>query len=57
MSNSTIRVGTKDDLPRVLELIKELAAFEKAPHEVINTLSAVNTVERFAPELVKVARQ
>ena len=39
MSNSTIRVGTKDDLPRVLELIKELAAFEKAPHEVINTIA------------------
>ena len=33
-----IREGSKADLPRVLELIKELAAFEKAPHEVINTV-------------------
>jgi GNAT superfamily N-acetyltransferase len=39
MSNSlTIRSGRKQDLPRVLELIKELAEFEKAPHEVINTV-------------------
>ena len=33
-----IREGRKSDLPRVLELIKELAAFEKAPDEVINTV-------------------
>ena len=33
-----IRTGIKADLPRVLELVKELAAFEKAPHEVINTV-------------------
>jgi len=33
-----IRKGTIEDLPRVLELIKELAEFEKAPHEVTNTL-------------------
>lgn len=33
-----IREGKKSDLPRVLELIKELAAFEKAPDEVINTV-------------------
>ena len=32
-----IREGTKQDLPRVLELIKELAEYEKARHEVINT--------------------
>ncbi len=35
----TIRPGIKTDLPRVLELIRELAAFEKAPHEVINTVA------------------
>ena len=35
---ATVREGTRADLPRVLELIKELAAFEKAPHEVINTV-------------------
>lgn len=35
----TIRIGEKNDLPRVLELIKELATYEKAPHEVINTVA------------------
>ena len=34
----TIRTGKKEDLPRVLELIKELALYEKAPHEVINNV-------------------
>ena len=34
-----IRLGEKKDLPRVLELVKELAAYEKAPHEVINTVA------------------
>jgi GNAT superfamily N-acetyltransferase len=36
---TTIRKGTKADLPAALELIKELALFEKAPQEVTNTLS------------------
>lgn len=35
---TTIRKGIKSDLPQVLELIKELALFEKAPHEVDNTI-------------------
>ena len=34
----TIRTGVKEDLPRALELIKELAEFERAPDEVINTV-------------------
>lgn len=34
-----IRPGIKSDLPRVLELIKELAEFERAPLEVINTVA------------------
>ena len=34
----TIRNGEKNDLPRVLELIKELAHYENAPHEVTNTV-------------------
>jgi len=34
----TIRIGRKEDLPRVLELIKELAAYERAPQEVTNTV-------------------
>jgi GNAT superfamily N-acetyltransferase len=33
-----IRPGKKQDLPRVFELVKELALFEKAPHEVTNTV-------------------
>lgn len=33
-----IRQGTKEDLPAALELIRELALFEKAPEEVSNTL-------------------
>ncbi len=33
-----IRKGVKADLPRVLELIKELAHYEKAQDEVSNTV-------------------
>jgi GNAT superfamily N-acetyltransferase len=36
---ATIRRGTKEDLPQALELIKELALYEKAPHEVTNTIA------------------
>lgn len=35
----TIREGRKEDLPRVLALVKELAEYERAPHEVINTVA------------------
>ena len=35
----TIREGKKEDLPRALELVKELALYEKAPHEVVNTVA------------------
>ena len=38
MSEITIRVGVAADLPDLLELIKELAAFENAPEQVTNTL-------------------
>jgi GNAT superfamily N-acetyltransferase len=34
----TIREGKIEDLPRVLELVKELALYEKAPEQVTNTL-------------------
>lgn len=34
----TIRTGRKADLPQVMELVKELALFERAPHEVTNTV-------------------
>lgn len=39
----TIRKATKADMPAVLELIKELAAFEKEPDAVVTT---VNTLEK-----------
>ena len=39
MQEINIREGRKEDLARVLELIKELAEFERAPHEVTNTLN------------------
>ncbi len=37
--NIVIRKGTKTDLPAVLNLVKELAIYEKAPNEVTVTLS------------------
>lgn len=41
MNNMTIRTGTREDVPRALQLIQELAAFERAPDEVINTVEAM----------------
>jgi GNAT superfamily N-acetyltransferase len=41
MGLTKIREGRKPDLPRVLELVKELAEYEKAPHEVINTVEQI----------------
>jgi GNAT superfamily N-acetyltransferase len=38
MNGITIRSGIQTDLPRVLELIKELAEYERAPNEVTNTV-------------------
>jgi len=35
---TNIRVAIKQDCPRLLELINELALYEKAPHEVTVTL-------------------
>jgi GNAT superfamily N-acetyltransferase len=39
MNEINIREGKKNDLPRVLELVRELAEFERAPDEVINTVA------------------
>ncbi len=36
-----IRRGERQDLPQVLLLIQELALYEKAPHEVTNTVEAM----------------
>lgn len=38
MQKINTRPGRKTDLPRVLGLIKELAEYERAPHEVTNTV-------------------
>ncbi len=46
-----IRTGTKEDLPQVLDLIKELAEYEKAPQEVDNTLERMEQ-DGFGPEKV-----
>jgi GNAT superfamily N-acetyltransferase len=51
MEQINIRPGHKEDLPRVLELVKELALFERAPHEVTNTLEKME-VDGFGPHPV-----
>jgi GNAT superfamily N-acetyltransferase len=38
MQNTTIRKATATDCPRLLELVQELADYEKAPQEVTVTL-------------------
>jgi GNAT superfamily N-acetyltransferase len=38
MKSPVIRSGVREDLPAVLDLIKELADYEKALHEVVNTV-------------------
>lgn len=43
-----IRKGVKQDLPRVLELIKELAVYEKAGDEVTNTVEQME-IDGFGP--------
>lgn len=44
-----VRVGVPEDLPRVLELIKELAAYERAPDEVVNTVEQMEQ-DGFGPK-------
>ncbi|CAL1516600.1 GNAT family N-acetyltransferase [Chitinophaga sp. MM2321] len=39
MQDITLRVARKEDCPRLLELIRELAEFEKAPQEVTVSLA------------------
>ena len=36
--NTTLRLAKKEDCPRLLELVRELALFERAPEEVTVTL-------------------
>ena len=51
MANISIREGKREDLPRVLELIRELAVYERAPHEVTNTVAQLE-VDGFGPSPV-----
>ena len=39
MLQVTIRQGKKEDVPQIFELIKELAVYERAEHEVENTVT------------------
>mgnify|MGYP002652397348 CR=1 FL=1 len=48
-ANCRIRRGTEADLPQVLRLIQELAAYEKAPDAVTNTLEDMRR-DGFGPE-------
>ncbi|ERM83756.1 GNAT family acetyltransferase [Rhodonellum psychrophilum GCM71 = DSM 17998] len=47
----TLRAGKKEDLPRVLELVKELALYEKAPEQVTNTIEMMEK-DGFGPHPV-----
>ncbi|GGG45546.1 GNAT family N-acetyltransferase [Hymenobacter glacieicola] len=49
MSTLTIRRGQEADLPQVLALIQELAEYERAPHEVTNTLADMQR-DGFGPD-------
>jgi GNAT superfamily N-acetyltransferase len=44
----TVRQGKREDLSSVLELIEELAEYERAPHEVINTVEQME-IDGFGP--------
>jgi len=46
-----IRGGTEADLPRVFELVKELALFERAPEEVDNSVERMKK-DGFGPDAV-----
>ena len=48
-NNVVLRRGVEADLPQVLGLIQELAAYEKAPEAVTNTLAAMQR-DGFGPE-------
>jgi GNAT superfamily N-acetyltransferase len=51
ITTAKVRPGKKEDLPRVLELIKELAEYEHAPHEVITTVAQMEK-DGFGPEAI-----
>ena len=47
----SIREGKIEDLPKILDLINELAVYEKAPEEVINTVAMMEE-DGFGPHPV-----
>jgi GNAT superfamily N-acetyltransferase len=51
MANIIIRAGKKEDLPQVLELVKELAEYERAPEQVTNTVAMMEE-DGFGPHPV-----
>lgn len=51
MQDLNIREGRKEDLPPVLELIRELATYERAAHEVTNTVERLEE-DGFGPHPV-----
>jgi GNAT superfamily N-acetyltransferase len=51
MNDIVVREGTEDDLPAALELIRELAVYEKAPDEVICTVESMRE-DGFGPHPV-----
>lgn len=51
MQDVKIREGRKEDLPQVFDLVKELALYERAPHEVTNTIERMEE-EGFGPHPV-----
>jgi GNAT superfamily N-acetyltransferase len=44
-----VRAGRKEDLPRVFELVKELAEYERAADQVINTVALMEK-DGFGPQ-------
>ena len=50
--NIEIRTANKKDYPDILDLIKELALFERAPEKVTNTVEQMNEEEEFFKALV-----
>lgn len=51
MNDITIRRGRKEDVPEVLELVKELAVYERAPDAVTNTVAMMEE-DGFGPNPV-----
>lgn len=52
MANFKIRTGTEKDFPAVLEMIKELAEFERAPDKVTNSVERMKQEKEFFNLLV-----